>query len=53
MVNLEGLKVFSIDDGAGGLVAAVWVESSTSRACRKYYALSSYPTKRRGCLRRN
>ena len=29
MINLEALQVFSIDDGAGGLVLAAWVESST------------------------
>ena len=29
MVNLEELQVFSIDDGASGLVIAAWVESST------------------------
>ena len=29
MINLEALQVFSIDDGAGGLVLATWVQSST------------------------
>ena len=26
MINLEALQVFSIDDGAGGLVVASWVQ---------------------------
>ena len=25
MINLEALQVFSIDDGAGGLVMASWI----------------------------
>ena len=27
MINLEGLQAFSIDDGAGGLVMASWIEA--------------------------
>ena len=27
MINLEALQVFSIDDGAGGLVMASWIEA--------------------------
>ena len=55
MINLEALQVFSIDDGAGGLVLAAWVESSTGiEGVPKVQRIaSSYPTKRRGCLRRN
>ena len=53
MINLEALQAFSIDDGAGGLVMASWIEAYGIEGVPKVPHSITISNERRGCLRRN